>query len=156
MRPAILTPLFASVSSLPGIGPKLVKLLTRLLGGAEPVGARVVDALFHLPANVLDRRRRPKLADAPIGELVMVEVVVERHRPSGGKGPYRVYVHDDTGDLTLVFFAAQTSWIEHALPVGEKRWLSGKIELFDGMRQMVHPDRIVDEEGLKSDRKSVV
>lgn len=150
MRPAILNPLFASVSSLPGVGPKLVKLLTRLLGGTEPAGARVVDALFHLPASVLDRRRRPKLAEAPIGELVMVEVVVERHRASGGKGPYRVYVGDDTGDLTLVFFAAQTNWIERALPVGERRWLSGKIELFDGMRQMVHPDRIVDEEGLKS------
>ncbi|WP_448952353.1 ATP-dependent DNA helicase RecG [Labrys neptuniae] len=150
MRPAILNPLFASVSSLPGIGPKLVKLLTRLLGGAEPVGARVVDALFHLPVSVLDRRHRPKLAEAPYGELVMVEVMVERHRPSGGKGPYRVYVHDETGDLTLAFFAAQTSWIERALPVGERRWLSGKIELFDGMRQMVHPDRIVDEEGLKA------
>ncbi|WP_307427604.1 ATP-dependent DNA helicase RecG [Labrys monachus] len=130
------------------MGPKLVKVLTRLLGGAEPMGARVLDVLFHVPAGVLDRRRRPKLAEAPLDVLVMVEVTVERHRASGGKGPYRVYCFDDTGDITLAFFAPQTTWIERALPVGEKRWVSGKIELFDGMRQMVHPDRIVDEEGL--------
>ncbi|MDQ0392937.1 ATP-dependent DNA helicase RecG [Labrys monachus] len=112
------------------------------------MGARVLDVLFHVPAGVLDRRRRPKLAEAPLDVLVMVEVTVERHRASGGKGPYRVYCFDDTGDITLAFFAPQTTWIERALPVGEKRWVSGKIELFDGMRQMVHPDRIVDEEGL--------
>ena len=136
---------FASVSSLPGIGPKLVKLLTRLLGGVEPMGARVIDALFHLPTGVLDRRLRPKLAEAPLNVLVMVEVRVERHRASSGKGPYRVYCSDETGDLTLAFFAPQAVSIERALPVGERRWVSGKIELFDGMRQMTHPDRIVDE-----------
>ena len=150
MRPTILNPLFASVSSLPGIGPKLVKLLTRLLGGVEPMGARVIDALFHLPTGVLDRRLRPKLAEAPLNVLVMVEVTVERHRASSGKGPYRVYCSDETGDLTLAFFAPQTVWIERALPVGERRWVSGKIELFDGMRQMTHPDRIVDETDLRT------
>jgi ATP-dependent DNA helicase RecG len=150
MRPTILNSLFASVSSLPGIGPKLVKLLTRLLGGVEPMGARVIDALFHLPTGVLDRRLRPKLAEAPLNVLVMVEVMVERHRANSGKGPYRVYCSDETGELTLAFFAPQTVWIERALPVGERRWVSGKIELFDGMRQMTHPDRIVDETGLRT------
>ncbi|WP_448151274.1 ATP-dependent DNA helicase RecG [Labrys miyagiensis] len=150
MRPAILNPLFASVSSLPGIGPKLVKVLTRLLGGAEPTGARVIDALFHLPTGVLDRRLRPKLIEAPFETLVMVEVTPERYIPSTGRGPFRVYCSDDTADLTLAFFAPQTTWIENALPIGQKRWVSGKIELFDGMRQMVHPDRVVDEAGLKA------
>jgi ATP-dependent DNA helicase RecG len=150
MRPAILNPLFASISSLPGIGPKLVKILTRLLGGAEPVGARVIDALFHLPTSVLDRRLRPKLIDAPFEVLVMVAVTAERYIPSTGRGPFRVYCSDDTADLTLAFFVPQTAWIENSLPIGQRRWVSGKIELFDGMRQMVHPDRIVDESGLKA------
>src|ERR1700761_7870572 len=91
MRPKILNPLFASVSSLPGVGPKLVKVLTRLLGGTEPVGARVIDALFHLPSSVLDRRLRPKLIDAPFEVLVMVAVTPERYIPSTGRGPFRVY-----------------------------------------------------------------
>jgi ATP-dependent DNA helicase RecG len=151
MRPHVLTPLFASVTSLPGIGPKVQKSLARLLGTNEQTEARVVDLLFHLPVSVLDRRLRPTLAEAPRDVLVTVAVVVDRHRRGGGRGaaPHRVYVHDETGDLTLVFFGASTDWVERALPVGERRWLSGKIETYDGMLQMVHPDRIVDEAGLK-------
>ena len=30
---------------------------------------------------------------------------------------------------------------------GERR-ISGKLELYDGHRQMVHPDRVVDAEGI--------
>lgn len=151
MRPHVLTPLFASATSLPGVGPKVEKTLARLFGTAENASARVLDLLFHLPVSVLDRRLRPTLSEAPRDALVTVAVIVDRHRRGGGRGaaPHRVYVHDETGDLTLVFFGAHTDWVERALPVGERRWLSGKIETYDGMLQMVHPDRIVDEAGLK-------
>ena len=149
MRPAILNQLFATVSSLAGVGPKLEKMLRRLVVRDAASAARVIDLVFHLPIGVLDRRLKPKLADAPRDTLVTVEIVVERHRPAAKRGtPYRVLCRDDTGDLTLVFFASQTQWIERALPVGERRWVSGKIETYDGMLQMVHPDRIVDEAGL--------
>ena len=40
------------------------------------------------------------------------------------------------------------AWIEKALPVGARRFISGKLELWDGHLQMVHPDRVVDAEGL--------
>ena len=46
MRPLVLNPLFASLTSLPGVGPKLEKLYARLLEREAP---RVVDLLFHLP-----------------------------------------------------------------------------------------------------------
>src|SRR5947209_2720828 len=72
MRPAILNPLFASVSTLAGVGPARVKTFARLLGGNGPAGPRVVDLLFHIPVNVLDRRLRPKLVEAPRDVLVMV------------------------------------------------------------------------------------
>ena len=58
MRPLVLNPLFASLTSLPGVGPKLEKLYARLLDREAP---RVVDLLFHLPSGVIDRRARPKL-----------------------------------------------------------------------------------------------
>ncbi|MDQ0468820.1 ATP-dependent DNA helicase RecG [Labrys wisconsinensis] len=149
MRPAILNPLFASVSTLAGVGPARVKTFARLLGGSGPAGPRVLDLLVHLPVNVLDRRLRPKLAEAPLDTLVTVEVAVDRYRPGGRAGaPLRVYCHDETGELTLVFFSAQSAWIERSLPLGARRWVSGRIELYDGMMQMVHPDRIVDEAGL--------
>jgi len=150
MRPDILAPLFGRVAALPGVGPKTAKLFDRLLArpGAE---ARVVDLLFHLPSNVLDRSKRPKIAEAPLDTLVVIKArVVEHRRPQGrhARAPYRVLIEDETGDIELVFFLANPDWIERSLPLGETRWISGRIELYDGRRQMVHPDRVLDEAGL--------
>ena len=65
MRPAILNPLFAALTSLPGIGPKLEKLYRRLLGRDD--GRASLDLLFHLPTGAIDRRARPKLRDVRAG-----------------------------------------------------------------------------------------
>ena len=69
------------------------------------------------------------------------------HHPPRGKGPYRVLVEDETGDLSLVFFRANQAWVRKALPLGAARWISGLVEIFDFYRQMVHPDRILDRPG---------
>src|SRR5580698_2142727 len=79
MRPALLNPLFALVTSLSGVGPKQDKLLRYLLGRDET--PRLVDLLLHLPASVIDRRARPKIRDAVQGTVVTLEVNVDRHRP---------------------------------------------------------------------------
>ena len=145
MRPVALNPLFASLTSLPGVGPKLEKLYAHLLDRTAP---RVVDLLFHLPSGTIDRRARPKLREAQPGQIVTVAVTVEKHRPSPPhrpRAPYRIYTHDDTGDLTLTYFNARRDYLEKLLPVGEIRYVSGKAEFYDGMLQMVHPDRVVDE-----------
>ncbi len=147
MRPSLLDSLFASASALPGVGPKTGKLLDRLLGEADRP-ARALDLLLHIPFSSIDRRNRPKVAQAPIGAVSTLKVKVVEHRPPRAKGPWRVLTEDETGDLTLVFFRANSGWIEKALPVGETRWVSGLVELYDGYRQMVHPDRILDEAGL--------
>ncbi len=151
MRPALLNPLFAPLRALPGVGPKTGKLFDRLLAQG-PEEARVLDALFHLPHSTIDRRSRPKIAEAERDIIVTLEVVVTEHRPPPGRnarGPYRVLVEDETGDMLLVFFKANHDWIERMLPLGAKRWVSGRLELWEGHLQMVHPDRVLDEEGLK-------
>jgi ATP-dependent DNA helicase RecG len=79
MRPTLLNPLFALVTSLPGVGPKQDKLLRYLLDRSET--PRLVDLLLHLPASVIDRRARPKIRDAVPGTMVTLEVTVDRHRP---------------------------------------------------------------------------
>lgn len=79
MRPALLDPLFAPLSTLPGVGPKNAKLFDRLLGRAD--GARVLDLLFHLPVGVLDRRVRPKIRDARPDAIATLHVRVTEHRP---------------------------------------------------------------------------
>jgi ATP-dependent DNA helicase RecG len=140
--------LFAALTSLPGVGPKLEKLYAYLLDREAP---RVVDLLFHLPSGVIDRRARPKLRDALPDQIVTVAVTVDKHRPSPphrSRAPYRIYAHDDTGDLTLTYFNARRDYLEKLLPVGETRYVSGKVEFYDGTLQMVHPDRVVDEAGF--------
>ncbi len=149
MRPSLLNPLFASVTTLSGVGPKLDKLLRRLTGRDD--GARVADLLFHLPAGTIDRRARPKLRDVVPGTVATVEVTIDRHRappPGRSRAPYLVYASDETGDLVLTYFSAHTDYIEKLLPIGERRYISGMTALYDGMLQMVHPDRVVDEAGL--------
>jgi ATP-dependent DNA helicase RecG len=149
MRPSLLNPLFAPATSLPGVGPKIAKLLDKLVTESG-IGARVLDLLFHLPYATIDRRTRAKIAEAPLDRVVLIEADVVEHRPPGprSKAPYKVLVEDETGDVLLVFFLANHQWIEKSLPVGEKRWISGKLELWDGHRQIVHPDRVLDAEGL--------
>jgi ATP-dependent DNA helicase RecG len=151
LRPSILDPLFAPASTLPGVGPKIAPLLDRLLG--EPGRpARVMDLLFHLPSSGISREMKGSIADAPVGEPVTLSVTVVAHRPPppGRRGPYRILVEDETGDVSLVFFNGQKPRLEKLLPVGERRYVSGKIELWDGRRQMVHPDRILDDRGIES------
>ncbi|MCK0208562.1 ATP-dependent DNA helicase RecG [Starkeya koreensis] len=148
MRPDILNPYFAAITGLSGIGPKLAKPFGRLLGReGEP---RLLDLLMHLPASTIDRRARPTLAEVVPDTVVTLELVVDRHVPTprGSRAPYRVYAHDETGDIVLAFFKADRSWMERLLPVGETRWVSGTVTLYDGMHQMTHPDRVVDAAGL--------
>ncbi len=148
MRPPLLNPLFASLTSLPGVGPRLEKLYARLLDREAP---RVIDLLFHLPSGTIDRRARPKLRDVQPGQVVTVAVTIDKHRPSPphrSRAPYRVHASDETGDITLTFFNARRDYLEKLLPEGELRYVSGTAEFYDGMLQMVHPDRVVDEAGF--------
>src|SRR6266852_3508032 len=149
MRPALLNPLFAPITSLAGVGPKQDKLFRYLLGREET--PRLVDLLLHLPASVIDRRARPKIRDAVPGTVVTLEVTVDRHRPAPGRNPrapHLVYASDDTGDVVLTYFRAQPGYVEKLLPVGAKRYVSGTLQMFDGVPQIVHPDRVVDEAGF--------
>src|SRR6516165_2312198 len=149
MRPALLNPLFEPVTSLAGVGPKQDKLFRYLLSRDET--PRLVDLLLHLPTNVIDRRARPKIRDAAVGTVVTLEVTVDRHRPPpprNRRAPYLVYASDDTGDVVLTYFRSPPGYVEKLLPVGAKRYVSGTLQLYDGMPQIVHPDRVVDEAGF--------
>ena len=102
MRPEVLYPLFAPARSLPGIGPRLEKLVERL------TGPKVVDLLWHLPSGLIDRRSRPKIAEAQDGEIATLEVQIGLHVPPRTKRlPYRVHVSDETGEMQLVFLNAR-------------------------------------------------
>lgn len=147
MRPEILNPFFAAPKGLPGVGPKTAALFDRLLAGGDGANARRIDLLFHLPSGIVDRRNRPGVARAPEGAIVTLLLTIDRHRapPRNSRAPYRVYGWDETGEIALVFFSARADWLTKLLPEGEKRWVSGRVEWFNGAPQMVHPDFVVTE-----------
>jgi len=150
MRPNILNPLFATLTVLPGIGPKLEKIFARLLNrDGEP--PHLIDLLFHLPTGFVDRRNQPKLSEVVPDTVVTVAVTVERHRPpppNRPRVPYSIDVGDDTNTLTITYFNARKDYLQKLYPIGEERYVSGTARLYDGHLQMVHPDRVVDAEGF--------
>ena len=138
MRPQSLTPLFAQVTSLPGIGPRWGKLVEKL------AGPLVVDLLWHLPFAVVDRRHAPEVAKARAGEIATLTVTVDEHLvPRNPRQPYRVWCSDETGRLCLTYFNGREDYLKKLLPPGEVRVVSGKVDLYQGEVQMTHPDHVV-------------
>lgn len=146
MRPEILYPLFKPLDSLPGLGKRLGPLYAKLVGGT----GHVVDALWHLPSGRIDRRHSPPLAAAENGQIVTLAVTVHSHQPGQGKAPHRVLCSDTSGFVSLIFFHAKGDWLNRTFPVGREIAISGRIEVFNGERQMPHPDHVVPVEEIDS------
>lgn len=140
MRDERLFPLFASLDTLSGVGPKLTPLLQKLVGGTY-----VWDLLLHLPDRWLDRRVRENFAQSEPGEIATLRGEVHAHHaPFNDRSPYRVQLVDETGFLTLAYFRADPRWMKSQFPIGAERIVSGRIEDFRGERQMTHPDFVID------------
>ncbi|MCF8495117.1 MAG: ATP-dependent DNA helicase RecG [Alphaproteobacteria bacterium] len=141
-RPFDLDPIFRSLTALPGVGPRNAKLFERLTGGPK-----VLDLLWHLPIDFVDRRFSPKISGAPDGKIATLALKIGKHFPNAKKGqPYRVWCTDDTGTINLVFFHANKGWIEKQLPEGADLIVSGRVEYYNGNPQIVHPDAIAKPE----------
>lgn len=142
-RPEILFPLFGSITKLAGIGPKGAAVL------AQTDITRPKDLLFTLPHSGVDRRIRSTLKELTFPAIATVEVSINAHRETGSRGPFKVLVSDSELDFQLVFFRPNVGWLKEQLPEGERRIVSGKVELYDGVAQMFHPDHILKPEDAK-------
>ncbi len=137
-RPAILFPLFAELETIKGLGPRTVKNFESL--GIE----RPKDLLFLLPHSGIDRARKDSIRDVTLPATVTVEVEVGGHFPPAVKGrPYRVMVRDAKIEFMLVYFHAKGDFLQNLLPTGQRRIVSGKVELYDGIGRMTHPDHVL-------------
>ncbi|HST90601.1 MAG TPA: ATP-dependent DNA helicase RecG [Brevundimonas sp.] len=134
MRPQILFPLFADVSTLKGVGPKVLPLVQKLAGGL------VRDLLFLSPSGLIVRR--PMTAtNAVEGQVGIFEISIDRLIVPGKPGaPIKVRATDDTGFVHLVWFGGSAQHIDRLLPKGQRRLVSGKVERFNNEVQIVHPD----------------
>ena len=137
-RPEILFPLFGTLEGLDGIGPKTA----RLFSGLNVETPR--DLLFLLPHSGIDRRLRPSVREITPPEVATVEVEIGNHLPPRQRGrPYRVLVRDALQEFQLVFFHARGDYLQKLLPTGQRRVVSGRVETFDGVYQMAHPDHVL-------------
>ena len=150
MRPQLLNPLFAPLDSLAGIGPKSANRLEKLLAYAQ--SPCILDLLLLLPHGLIDRRYQPGVKNGKVGEIITASVHVDDHNipPRQSNRPYKVLAHDETGEITLVFFRPRPNWLSTVLPIGETRIISGRFELYNEMAQMTHPDLIATEQEYES------
>ena len=145
MRPVILDALFSDITTVKGIGPRYGIVFEGF------IGRRLIDALFHLPYQLIDRRYRPTLSQALDGRITTTVVTIGAHEPPRHRnGPYKINCYDDTGELQLIFFRARGDWLAKSTPEGSQRLISGRLERFRDRLQMVHPDHIVALEKAES------
>ena len=144
MRPEILNPLFAEVETLDGVGPKLMKPLGRLGLG------RVRDVAYHLPERFVTRRAVQNVDEAGEGEQIVIKLTATEHRAprNPGRGPYRVLAQDAAGNIIAITYFGRASYTgKKLLPVGEPRWVAGRLDRYGDMLQIVHPDHVLEEGG---------
>ncbi|MEH6653187.1 ATP-dependent DNA helicase RecG [Loktanella salsilacus] len=140
-RPEVLFPLFGALTALKGVGDKTAQLLEHM------AITRPRDMLFTLPQSGIDRQVRASIRDVVPPCTVTVAVTIGAHHvPASKNRPYRVTVTDSETSFQLVFFHARGDFLQRLLPEGERRIISGRIELFDGIGQMAHPDHVVTED----------
>ncbi len=142
MRPEALNPLFVETEALEGVGPKLRKPLAKL--GLS----RVRDIIFHLPERFVTRHAIADLDAGSEGEQIIVALTPIEHRSSSVRGPYRVLAQDEVGNVcSLTYFGRASYTAKKLLPVGEKRWVAGRLDRYGDMLQIVHPDHVVADGG---------
>ncbi len=142
MRPERLNPLFIAADSLKGVGPGLARPLEKL--GLT----RVKDFAYHLPDRFVERRAVANLDDAAVGENIVIALTPIEHRSSSGRGPFRVLAQDAIGNVCAISYFGRASYsAKKLLPVGEQRWVAGRLEQYGQMLQMVHPDHVEAESG---------
>jgi len=142
MRPDILNPIFAETRTLDGVGPKMARPLEKL--GLDTVK----DVAYHMPERFVTRRAIANLDEGSEGEQVIVALTPTEHRApfNPGRGPYRVLAQDEVGNIcALTYFGRASYTAKKLLPVGERRWVAGRLDRYGDMLQIVHPDHVETE-----------
>ena len=122
------------VTALKGVGPERARALERL------EVTNVLDLLTCYPRRYLDRTREARIADLRVGEeaTVLVEVkATSARRTRGGKALVTCDVSDGLSRVRLTFF--NQSWRERQLRPGMQVLVFGKLDVYQGRKQMTNP-----------------
>lgn len=141
-RPEILYPYFCELTTLAGVGSKTRQRLSQLCGDS------VIDVLFHLPRDLLQRTRSDDLR----ANVFTLLVKISRHHASPRRGmPHRIEARIQCLDpkhqfqdsiLEIVYFHARGNYLLETFPEGEKRLISGRLDFRQNRWVMAHPDYV--------------
>ena len=119
------------------IGDRTAKVLT------DTFDIRTVgDLMRHYPRRYLVRGELSDISELVEGDevTILAEVLSSTNRPlRGRKGSiFEVVVTDGTDKLSLTFF--NQAWREKELKAGRQGLFAGKVGVFNGKKQLAHPD----------------
>jgi len=119
------------------IGDRTAKVLTDTFD-IKTVG----DLMRHYPRRYLVRGELSDISKLVEGDevTILAEVLSSTNRPlRGRKGSiFEVVVTDGTDKLSLTFF--NQAWREKELKAGRQGLFAGKVGVFNGKKQLAHPD----------------
>lgn len=119
------------------LGPKTAKAFKEAFGYES-----AADLISHYPRRYIRRGELTEIEEIPVGSeaTILAEIVSVKSRkiPQRKGGILEVIVSDGSAKLILTFF--NQVWREKELKVGRQGLFAGKITLFNGKRQLAHPE----------------
>ena len=100
----------------------------------------VGDLFYRLPRRYLDRTNVLQISDAsPGSEVTLIGVVANVDYVPWAGGRVTVTLEDESGAVGLVWFRGGR-YMRNTFKVGDQIAVSGKVDLFRGSGQLVHPE----------------
>jgi ATP-dependent DNA helicase RecG len=119
------------------LGDRTSKVLVKVFGYRT-----ILDLIHHYPRRYLVRGELSDIAELNEGDEVTVLAEIfssTNRRLQGRKGSIlEVIVTDGSAKMSLTFF--NQAWREKELRVGRQGLFAGKVGVFNGKRQLAHPD----------------
>ena len=123
-----------TIDAVRGIGAKRAAVLN------EAGIFTLADLFWYRPRRYLDRTRTVPIARAPAGEEVTLVGRVRGMNFVPGRRPrFVLVVEDDSDDISCTWFSGGR-YMQKNFTEGDELAISGKVDLFQGRRQMVHPE----------------
>ena len=147
-RPKEIFELFSSLGNLSGVGEKKLNLLEK------KIGPYLINLLFYLPHKSINRFQNISLKEVNHGDILTCEVeVVEINIPPFNfrkkNNMSRIITfglnNEKNVRLDIVYFGQNTQYLKNIYKVGNRVFVSGKFENFNGLGQIAHPDYVVKE-----------
>ncbi|MEC5156593.1 ATP-dependent DNA helicase RecG [Chryseobacterium sp. MP_3.2] len=133
-----------SIEFLKGIGPERAKFIRSVLGLNT-----VEDFLTFYPLRYIDKSKIHAIGDLREDQEAEIQLkgkISDVQEIGYGAGQKRLTAkfRDDSGTLDLVWFR-YSKWMKEQLPLNREIFIFGKINAFNGILSMAHPEIEIDE-----------